>query len=443
MTRKYFGTDGIRGRVGDFPITPDFVLKLGWAVGRVLANKQSSGKILIGKDTRRSNYMFEAALEAGLSAAGVQTLLLGPLPTPAIAYLTKTLRAQAGMVISASHNPFYDNGFKIFSSEGKKISDEIELEIERYIDLDLEIAESKYIGKAKRINDAQGRYIEFCKGTINSDISLKGLKIIVDCANGATFEAAPAVFEELGAEVIEISVDPDGMNINEYCGATNPASLQKLVVAEEADLGIAFDGDGDRVIMVDHLGELVDGDEMTYMMARDLAKRKQLKGVVGTLMSNFGMEKAIQRLGVNFVRANVGDRYVLEEMLKNNFNLGGEASGHIIYLDKVTTGDGIVSALQVLSLMVGENKTLNALKAGMQKVPQVLMNVPVKDKNKFKKNAEIENALKEAEKTLGDRGRILVRLSGTELKIRVMVEGYDKDEITKIAKNMVSIIQKI
>lgn len=443
MTRKYFGTDGVRGRVGEFPITPDFVLKLGWAVGRVLANKQSNGKILIGKDTRRSNYMFEAALEAGLSAAGVQSLLLGPVPTPAVAYLTKTLRAQAGLVISASHNPFYDNGFKIFSNEGKKISDEVELEIERYIDLDLEIAESKYIGKAKRINDAPGRYIEFCKSTVASDISLKGLKIVLDCANGATFEVAPAVFEELGAEIIEISVDPDGMNINEYCGATNPATLQKLVVAEEADLGVAFDGDGDRVIMVDHLGEVVDGDEITYMMARDLVKKKQLRGVVGTLMSNFGMEKAIQQLGVGFVRAKVGDRYVLEEMAKNNYNLGGESSGHIIYLDKVTTGDGIVSALQVLSLMMEENKTLNELKAGMRKVPQVLINITVENKDKFKNNPQIDSALKKAEETLGDRGRVLLRPSGTEPKVRVMVEGYDKDEITKIANQLADMIKKM
>jgi len=441
--RHYFGTDGVRGRVGTYPITPDFVLKLGWAAGSVLAKEQKTKKVLIGKDTRISGYMFESALEAGLSAAGMDIYLLGPMPTPAIAYLTRTFRAQAGVVISASHNPFYDNGIKFFSSEGTKLSDDIELAIEKQIDQPMRLVESSKLGKAVRVKDAVGRYIEFCKSTAPISLSLKGLKIVVDCAQGATYQVAPAVFRELGAEVIEISVDPDGLNINEYCGATKPDALKRMVIAEEADLGIALDGDGDRVIMVDHKGHVVDGDEIIYIIARFLKNRGLMKGgVVGTLMSNFGFERALCDLGVPFVRSEVGDRYVMEKLLEHNWTLGGENSGHIICLDVTTTGDGIVSAIQVLSAMVDSGKSLFELKQGMEMLPQVLINVKIAQKVNLDDHPEIQKAVNLATEKLGDRGRVLLRPSGTEPLIRVMVESYDQAQTESLAKELAEVVQR-
>lgn len=443
MQRKYFGTDGIRGRVGTSPITPDFVLKLGWAAGRVLAkSKQGRGKVLIGKDTRISGYMFEAALEAGLSAAGVSSYLLGPMPTPAVAYLTRTLRAQAGIVISASHNGYKDNGIKFFSHEGIKLPDEIEYEIEQQIDQPLELVVSERLGKAKRIKDAPARYIEFCKSTFPSKKTLEGLKIIVDCANGATYHVAPCVFSELGAEVVELAVDPDGLNINEGCGATSPEMLQRIVKAEKADLGIALDGDGDRLIMVDHKGEVVDGDEIIYVIANFLKMNNQLHGgIVGTVMSNFGLEKAFQESSIDFIRSDVGDRYVMEALLKQNWILGGETSGHVILPEITTTGDGIVTALQVLNAMLEQKKTLHELKSSMKKFPQVIVNVKVKKKIDINDSASIQSGIKAAEAQLQDRGRVLLRPSGTEPVIRVMVEGDKEKEVNQIANDLAEIVK--
>jgi phosphoglucosamine mutase len=443
LQRKYFGTDGIRGEVGKFPVTPDFVLKLGWAVGNVL-NKQGGkfNKVLIGKDTRISGYMFESALEAGLSAAGVDIHLLGPMPTPAVAYLTRTLRAQAGIVISASHNSYQDNGIKFFSSDGTKLPDEAEMEIEACLDSPMTSVFSEKLGKAERVVDATGRYIEFCKSTVSSKLTLRGMKIIVDCANGATYQAAPEVFRELGAEVIELAVDPDGLNINDFCGATHPDMLRRIVTAEEADLGIAFDGDGDRVMMVDGKGEIVDGDELLFVIARYLQDKKQLKGgVVGTVMSNLGFELALRNLGIEFVRSKVGDRYVMEQLLEKGWLLGGENSGHIIYLDATTTGDGIISALQVLSAMSDSGKSLHELKGGIEKFPQVLINVKVVEKIDVSKNAVIQKAKLAAENSLKNKGRVLLRASGTEPVIRVMVEGEDAKMVTEIAKNLAAVVK--
>ncbi|HEX9803224.1 MAG TPA: phosphoglucosamine mutase, partial [Gammaproteobacteria bacterium] len=374
MTRKYFGTDGIRGKVGEFPITPEFVLKLGWAAGRVLA-RGKGGKVVIGKDTRISGYMFESALEAGLSAAGVDILLLGPMPTPAIAYLTRTLHADAGIVISASHNPFEDNGIKFFSADGTKLPDEVERAIEAELDKPMEMAPPAELGKARRVTDAAGRYIEFCKSTFPRNLNLEGLKMVVDCANGATYHVAPAVFRELGAEVLPLANNPDGLNINVDCGSTHPDRLREAVLAEGAHLGIAFDGDGDRVLMVDHQGELVDGDELLFIIASARRAREGLPGVVGTLMTNLGMEHALKQAGIGFERARVGDRYVMEKLLQHGWTLGGEGSGHLICLDCTTTGDGIISAAQVLRAMVELGKSLHELKSGMSKYPQVLINV--------------------------------------------------------------------
>lgn len=437
MAKKYFGTDGIRGKVGDYPITADFFLKLGWAVGRVFA-EEGKNFVLVGKDPRISGYMFESALEAGLSAAGVDTHLLGPMPTPAIAYLTRTLRARAGIVISASHNPYYDNGIKFFSVEGSKLPDELEHKVERYLDKPITTVESALLGKAKRIDDAAGRYIEFCKSTIPTHLSLKGLKIVVDCANGATYHIAPHVLSELGASVISIGVSPDGLNINKQCGATEPALLAKTVVEHQADLGIAFDGDGDRVIMVDHTGQIVDGDELIYIIAKArLEKNSDLKTpIVGTLMSNLGMEHALEKLGLSLLRANVGDRYVLEMLKQHNGLLGGEGSGHIICLDKTTTGDGIVSALQILAQMQQSNSSLHDLKQGMQKYPQVLVNVKVAKKVNPAEIPAIQNAVKAVEEALGNDGRVLLRASGTEPLIRVMVEGIDKQKVSDYAQQL-------
>ncbi len=442
MKKKYFGTDGIRGMVGKAPITPDFMLKLGWATGRVFA-EEGHGFVLVGKDTRISGYMFESALEAGLSAAGVDTRLTGPMPTPAIAYLTQTLRAKAGIVISASHNPYYDNGIKFFSIEGKKLPDKLEHKIEHYIDSPMETVESSKLGKASRLTDAKGRYIEFCKSTIPSSLDFEGLRIVVDCANGATYHIAPFVFSEIGAEVISVGISPNGLNINEECGATKPEFLAEKVVESRADLGIAIDGDGDRLIMVDHKGEIVDGDELIYIIAQSSLQKGRLKGdIVGTLMSNLGMEHALKKIGLNLVRANVGDRYVMEQLVKHKAILGGESSGHIICLDKSTTGDAIVAALQVLAEVQQSGKNLHELKLGMQKYPQVLKNVRVNKKVNLDEFESIKKAVKAVEKKMGDKGRVLLRASGTEPLIRVMVEGENESDVIKYADELVDVVKK-
>ncbi len=441
MSRKYFGTDGIRGQVGVYPVTPDFVLKLGWAAGKVFARKGRS-KILIGKDTRISGYMFEASLEAGLAAAGVDSLLLGPMPTPAIAYLTRTFRADAGIVISASHNPFQDNGIKFFSANGTKLPDEIETAIEAQMEIDMTTVESAQLGKARRVDDAAGRYIEFCKGTVSRAMTLKGLKVVLDCANGATYHIAPKVFSELGAEVLEIGASPDGTNINENSGATAPETMRRIVVAEQADLGIAFDGDGDRVIMVDHNGEIVDGDELLLIIALALKSEGVLQGgLVGTLMSNFGMELALKEHGIPFVRAQVGDRYVLEEMIKNDWLLGGESSGHIICRDLTTTGDGIVAALQVLRVMVTQEKSLAELKSQMTKLPQTMINVRLTEKTDPTRLPRVQEAMRSADDRLGGQGRVLLRPSGTEPVVRVMVEGSDVTQVQAIAEELAAVVE--
>ena len=443
MKRKYFGTDGIRGKVGEGAITPGFIMKLGWAVGRVLAsNTEGVGKVVVGKDTRISGYMFESALEAGLSAAGIDILLLGPMPTPAIAYLTRTLHAQAGIVISASHNPFQDNGIKFFSAQGTKLSDEIELAIEAEIDKEMDCVESAKLGKAERVGDAPGRYIEYCKSTVPLGMSLKGLKIVVDCAHGATYYVAPSVFEELGAKVISIGAKPDGLNINKNRGSTKPQALQKAVVDNKADLGIALDGDGDRVVMVDHKGELLDGDELLYIIAQSKLGEGKLNGaVVGTVMSNLGLEHALKRLSLDLKRAQVGDRYVLELLKEGNWILGGEGSGHIICLDRTTTGDGIVSALQVLFALRQAGSNLNTLKSTMTKYPQTLINVKLAGTIDID-SAQIRRAIDAAEAQLGDRGRVLLRASGTEPVVRVMVEGEELGEVEEIAQQLASIVEK-
>jgi len=441
-TRKYFGTDGIRGRVGTWPINAEFILKLGWAVGKVLARK-GSGKVLIGKDTRISGYMFESVLEAGLSAAGVDTHLLGPMPTPAIAYLTRTLRAQAGIVISASHNPYYDNGIKFFSTLGTKLPDEIEIAIEEQLEQSMTTVDSAQLGKAIRVVDAPGRYIEFCKSTVSSDINLNGLKLVVDCANGAAYHIAPNVFRELGAEVIELGVEPNGLNINLNCGATHPDLLQRYVIQEKADLGIALDGDGDRLIMVDHEGHLLDGDEILYAIVKHKKQLGMLKGgVVGTVMSNIGLEKAFNHLGVDFVRVPVGDRYIMKELAERNWHLGGEPSGHIICVDSITTGDGIVTALQMLSVMRQKNETLAQLKSGLIKYPQVLVNVKVDNNHDLSFKTRIQETLSKIENELGKTGRVLLRRSGTESLVRVMVEGENEAHIKTLADQLARVVQE-
>lgn len=439
--RKYFGTDGIRGEVGKFPITPEFIMKLGWAAGRVLG-KQGQSKVLIGKDTRISGYMFESALEAGLSAAGVDILLLGPMPTPGIAYLTRTLRADAGIVISASHNPYYDNGIKFFNGQGSKLGDEIELAIEAELDKVMETVEPSALGKAERVVDAAGRYIEFCKSTIPSRVTLAGLKIVVDCAHGATYGIAPSVFTELEADVISIGAEPDGLNINEACGSTQPDMMCQAVLQSGADLGIGLDGDGDRLIMVDHKGEVVDGDEILYIIAcASEAKSDGRGGVVGTLMSNLGLEHALAKKDIALHRANVGDRYVMEILQKEGLLLGGESSGHIICLDRTTTGDGIVSALQVLAAMVEKGVSLHELKSGMTKYPQTTINVRTEQCFEFGESAEVSTAQKEIEARLDGRGRVLLRASGTEPVIRVMVEGQDAVEVEECASYLAGVVE--
>ncbi|MCT8650622.1 phosphoglucosamine mutase [Glaesserella parasuis] len=423
--RKYFGTDGVRGKVGQFPITPDFALKLGWAAGKVLAT-QGSKQVLIGKDTRISGYMLESALESGLAAAGLSAAFTGPMPTPAIAYLTRTFRAEAGIVISASHNPYDDNGIKFFSAIGEKLPDEVEEAIEAMLDQPMDCVASAELGRASRINDAVGRYIEFCKSTFPSHLSLDGYKIVVDCANGATYHIAPNVMRELGAEVIEIGTHPNGLNINEKCGATDIKALQQMVVEAGADVGLAYDGDGDRLIMVDHLGNKVDGDQILFIIAREALRSGKLHGgVVGTLMSNMSLELALKELAIPFARANVGDRYVLEVLKEKGWKLGGENSGHIIVLDKNTTGDGIVASLEVLAAMVSHKLSLNDLAKAVPLFPQVLINVRFAGGANPLDSDEVKAVAKDVEQRLAGKGRILLRKSGTEPLIRVMVECED------------------
>jgi len=437
--RKYFGTDGIRGPVGTPPITADFVLKLGWAAGKTFS-PSGGGNILIGKDTRISGYLFESALEAGLASAGVHVTMLGPMPTPAVAYLTRAVSADAGIVISASHNPFSDNGIKFFSSEGRKLPDEVELEIERLIDEPMTTVASADLGKADRMNDAVGRYVEFCKTTFPKSLNLKQMKLVVDCAHGATYKIAPAVFQELGAQVIAIGCSPDGLNINEGFGATSPEALAERVVQEGADLGIALDGDGDRLVMVDHLGEVVDGDELLLIIAlHQQAKGLLTGGVVGTLMSNLGLEVALKDRGIAFARAQVGDRYVVAKLLQEGWHLGGEGSGHIVCLDQATTGDGVVSALQVLRAITDQGKTLADLKGAMTKFPQVMINVPANSAKVMENNA-VQSAVRDVDAVLGDKGRVLLRPSGTEPLIRVMVEGEDAPQVKRLAVQLAAVV---
>lgn len=441
--RKYFGTDGIRGCLGEGVITPEFMLKLGWACGMVFKKHGLRNRVIIGKDTRISGYLFESALEAGLSAAGVDIRLLGPMPTPAIAYLTRTYRANAGIVISASHNPYHDNGIKFFSADGLKLPDEIELEIEEWLDKDLEVVAPDLLGKARRIDDAVGRYVECCKATIPSIMDLSNLKIVLDCAHGATYQVAPYVFRELGADIEVIGNQPDGLNINRDVGSTSPQALIDKVLEVGADIGIAFDGDGDRVVMVDHKGEVVDGDELIYIIARNRKLTGRLEGgVIGTLMTNYGAELAFKELEIPFERANVGDRYVMELLVKNNWQLGGEGSGHIICFDKTTTGDAIIAALQVLIAMWNEEKSLYELKSTMTKLPQTLKNVRVKEKTDPMKNAAVASAVEVQSARLAGQGRVLLRASGTEPLIRVMAEGTDAELVDSVVGSLVESVSK-
>ena len=443
MKNKYFGTDGIRGRVGEAPVTADFMLRLGRAAGKVLAGGDSRS-VVIGKDTRISGYMFESALEAGLAAAGANVALLGPMPTPAIAYLTRTLHACAGIVISASHNPFYDNGIKFFSADGEKLPDEVEHAIEAELEKPFTTIESEKMGKAVRIEDAAGRYIEFCKGTIPFEVTLRGLKIVVDCANGATYRVAPAVFEELGAEVITVGTDPDGMNINENCGSIHPEFVSRAVLDNGADLGIALDGDGDRVVMVDANGEVVNGDELLYVLATARQDNDQLQGgVIGTVMSNLGLELALKKRNIPFLRSPVGDRHVHKALIKNGWTLGGEASGHLLCLDRASTGDGIVSALQVLEVLVSTGKSLAELKSDVQKLPQVMINVPVSgDVSRLDNSAAINETLTSVQAQLGNEGRVILRPSGTEPLVRVTLEGTDEDQVKQLAEVLAEAVSK-
>jgi phosphoglucosamine mutase len=440
MARKYFGTDGVRGLVGEAPITPDFVMRLGYAAGKVLAKGKTSASgrpnVLIGKDTRISGYMLEAALEAGFSAAGVDVMLAGPMPTPAIAYLTRALRLQAGVVISASHNPFQDNGIKFFSEHGTKLPDAVELEIEAALDQPMGCVPSDKLGRATRLRDAQGRYIEFCKGTFPNELDLRGLKIVVDCAHGAAYNIAPHVFHELGAEVIELGTKPDGFNINDGVGATAPKAMAKAVVENGADLGIALDGDADRLIMCDANGRLYNGDELLYVMVRARMATGKVEGAVGTLMTNMALEVAFKEMGVGFARAKVGDRYVLEMMQERGWLFGGEGSGHLLALDKHSTGDGIVSALQVLSALKRDNQSLADCCSGLKLFPQTLINVRVQPGFDWTRNAAMVAEKEVVERELGDDGRVLIRASGTEPLVRVMVEARDAEVAERMAKRI-------
>jgi phosphoglucosamine mutase len=446
MARKYFGTDGIRGKVGEFPITPEFVMRLGYAAGRVLIskehhlNKDKRPTVLIGKDTRISGYMFESALEAGLCAAGVDVRLTGPMPTPAIAYLTRALRAQAGIVISASHNPYQDNGIKFFSSAGTKLADETEIAIEQALDEPMPVVASQHLGRVKRIDDAAGRYIEFCKSSFPNQLDLRGYKIVLDCAHGATYHVAPPVFHELGAELVVIGHQPDGLNINLEVGSTHPQALAKAVVEHSADLGIAFDGDGDRVMMVDAQGKLVDGDQLLYIIAQHRQQSGKLGGgVVGTLMTNLALQHRFAQDGIAFVRANVGDRYVLEMLVDKGWQLGGENSGHILCLDCHSSGDGIIAALQVLSALKAMNTRLDQV--ALPLYPQVLENVTVQQRIDVEANMPIQQAVKQAEQRLDGKGRVLLRASGTEPKIRVMVEGEDAVLVKQLALEIAALVK--
>ncbi|MBO3276698.1 phosphoglucosamine mutase [Pseudomonas schmalbachii] len=444
MSRKYFGTDGIRGRVGTPPITPDFVLKLGWAVGMAF-RRQGTCRVLVGKDTRISGYMFESALEAGLSAAGADVMLLGPMPTPGIAYLTRTFHAEAGIVISASHNPHDDNGIKFFSGQGTKLPDEVELVIEELLDAPMTVVESARLGKVSRINDAAGRYIEFCKSSVPTSTNFAGLKLVLDCAHGATYKVAPSVFRELGAQVSVIGAQPNGLNINEQCGSTHIEALRKTVIAEHADMGIAFDGDGDRVLMVDHTGAVVDGDEILFLIARDLHERKLLQGgVVGTLMSNLGLELALQEMNIPFVRAKVGDRYVMAELLARGWQLGGENSGHVVCCQHTTTGDAIIAALQVLMALKHRGQTLAEARKGIRMCPQVLLNVRFKGGSVDPlEHPAVKDACARATESMAGRGRVLLRKSGTEPLLRVMVEGDDEKQVRAHAEQLAKVVSEV
>ena len=442
MTRKYFGTDGVRGTVGASPMTPEFVLRLGYAAGKILSSKTDHPAVLIGKDTRISGYMIEAALEAGFSAAGVDVHMCGPIPTPAVAYLTRALRLSAGVVISASHNPYPDNGIKFFSGDGFKLPDATEKAIEAQMDEAMGCNDAAKLGRVWRVDDAGGRYIEFCKSTFPAELDLKGMKIVVDCANGADYDIAPHVFHELGADVVSIGVRPDGFNINEKVGATAPAALKSEVLSQKADLGVALDGDGDRLLMVDGAGASYDGDQLLYAIARHRAARKRLAGVAGTLMTNFALEKALAAMGVGFARAKVGDRYVLELMREKGWDIGGENSGHIICLDKHTTGDGIVSALQVLHAMRESRRSLAELTAELVMYPQVLLNVTVPRGFDWQKHSSIVEAKNDAEQSLDGRGRVLLRPSGTEPVLRVMVEGEPREAIQSAADSIAAAVKR-
>lgn len=439
MTRKYFGTDGVRGRVGISPITPDFVMRLGYAAGKVLTRSGTSAiqpSVLIGKDTRISGYMLEAALQAGLSAAGVDVLLSGPMPTPAVAYLTRALRISAGIVISASHNPYDDNGIKFFSSNGNKLPDEMERAIEEMMERPMECAMSDALGKVRRLDDAQGRYIEFCKSTFPNDLDLRGMKIAVDCAHGAAYHIAPHVFHELGAEVIAIGVQPNGENINDDCGATSPEGVAETVINHGADIGIALDGDADRIVMVDEKGDIYNGDQLLYLITKDRISRGPVEGVVGTLMTNMALEVAFNKMGIGFERAAVGDRYVLEALQRQGWLLGGEGSGHLLCLDKQTTGDGIVSALQVISALRREGVSLSEYGSELTLFPQTLINVRVPPGFNWEKNEAMLKEKKKVEEELGQNGRVLIRASGTEPLLRIMVEAENEAVANIMAKRI-------
>jgi len=440
MSRQYFGTDGIRGTVGQAPITPDFVLKLAHAVGRVLKQREAHPVVLIGKDTRISGYMLESALESGFNSAGVDVVLLGPVPTPAVAYLTRAQRASLGVVISASHNPYPDNGIKFFSAQGAKLPDEWELEVEAALNEPPAWVDSARLGKTRRLDDAAGRYIEFCKSTFGNDLTLKGIKIVVDAAHGAAYHIAPKVFHELGAEVVSIGCAPDGLNINQGVGATHPEALVAAVQQHKADVGIALDGDADRLQMVDAQGRLYNGDELLYLLAAErLARDEVVPGVVGTLMTNMAVEVALRAKGVQFVRAKVGDRYVLEELHRHHWLLGGEGSGHLLVLDKQTTGDGLVSALQVLQACVRSERSLPALLDGVQLFPQTLINVRLQPGQDWKSNQGLTDAIAVAERELGDTGRVLIRASGTEPLLRVMVEAREASQANRVAEHLAAV----
>jgi phosphoglucosamine mutase len=443
MSRKYFGTDGVRGRVGEHPITADWILRLGRAAGIVLAENDKRG-VVIGKDTRISGYMFESALEAGLAAAGANVLLLGPMPTPAVAYLTRTLYACAGIVISASHNPFEDNGIKFFSANGEKLPDDVEQAIEDELDQPFVTVDSAHMGKATRIDDAAGRYIEFCKGTVPFGTLLSGIRIALDCANGATYKVAPAVLRELGAKVYVMGDQPDGMNINHRCGSTQPQAMQEYVIKSGADLGIALDGDGDRVVFADSEGELVDGDDLLYVIASaGKAQGTFTGGVVGTVMTNFGLEMAFADLGIPFIRTAVGDRHIHRALMEKGWTLGGETSGHLLALDRTSTGDGIVSALQVLELLVRSGKSLRELRQGMEKFPQTMINVPVSvdARQRFGESEIINSAVRDVEAELNGKGRVILRPSGTEPLIRVTLEGADSSQIERLANQLADTVR--